>query len=115
MVLPRRHLKEFLSLADPCRKHWPCVMTAHDVNKKLQTGNILLCRRRLHEGVFIRGEGGGGLIEEGHLCFQLKSIRGLLQRGDLKSFNGMNLFLSLENPGYTEGWGNFGSTRCFQA
>ena len=58
MVLLRRHLKEFFSLADPCRKHWPCVMTAHDVNKKLQAGNILLCRRRLREGLFIRGGGG---------------------------------------------------------
>ena len=78
-ILLLSHLEEFLSGADPCRKYWPCAMTAHDVNKKPQALSILFCRRKWQESMFIKK---GALLERG-LCFQLQSIRGSLsERGD---------------------------------
>ena len=75
-------VKEFLSWADPCRKHWPCVMTAHDVNKKLQAVSILLCSRRLQEGVFIRKGGNwrGGYAFN-YSGFEVYWRGGIIERG----------------------------------
>ena len=79
-------LKNFCLGLIPCRKYWPCAMTAHDVNKKPQALNILFCRRKWQESMFIKK---GALLERGVYAFNYSLFGGVYWKGGIIGRGGL--------------------------